>query len=158
MQSLPQRKSPRLQGYDYSTDGAYFVTLCTHMREQVFGTIEADTMMLSEAGEVAANCWYAIPDHYRDVELDAFIVMPNHVHGILVFQGTTKTFKTFLGRVINAYKGAVTARLRKHQPDIMVWQGRFYDHIIRNEADLNRIRDYTLTNPLRWKEDKFYNE
>jgi hypothetical protein len=63
-----------------------------------------------------------------------------------------------LGRVINAYKGAVTARLRQQQPEMMVWQGRYHDHIIRNEASLNQIRNYVLTNPMRWRDDKFFSE
>jgi REP element-mobilizing transposase RayT len=156
MLHLPQRKSPRLQGYDYSAAGAYFVTICTHQRQPLFGRVEAGAMQLSAAGAVAAVCWDAIQEHYRAVELDAFVVMPNHVHGILVLSGNTNTFKTILGRVINGYKGAVTARLRQEQPDLVVWQGRYHDHIIRDEKSLNRIQGYILTNPERWTEDTFY--
>jgi REP element-mobilizing transposase RayT len=102
MRSFPQRKSPRLQSYDYGQSGAYFVTLCTHQRRQVFGEVVNQTMRLTAAGMMAQECWFAIPDHYPDVELDAFVVMPNHVHGILVLIGDSTRFKTILGRVINA--------------------------------------------------------
>jgi REP element-mobilizing transposase RayT len=157
MKKYPQRKSPRLQGYDYSQSGAYFVTICTHERQHLFGTIEDHSMILNDYGKIASERWYAIPGHYPDVELDAFVVMPNHVHGILCLLGDDKGFKTILGRVINAYKGAVTAQIRKqHNSNVIVWQGRYHDHIIRNEKRLNRIRQYVIANPQLWQEDTFY--
>lgn len=156
---LPNRKSPRLQGYDYSTEGAYFVTICTHQRRHLFGEISNHIMRLTSAGDTATVCWQAIPQHYPDVALDAFVVMPNHMHGILFLSGSSGEFRTILGRVINAYKGAVTARLRSHvSSDVVIWQGRYHDHIIRDDASLNRIRDYVTDNPLRWSEDTFYAE
>ncbi|MDX2138153.1 MAG: transposase [Chloroflexota bacterium] len=82
---LPQRKSPRLQGYDYRSNGAYFVTICSAQREWIFGEIVDDHMSLSAIGIIATRMWDAIPDHFPHVELDAFVVMPNHVHGVLVF-------------------------------------------------------------------------
>jgi putative transposase len=89
--------------------------------------------------------------------LDTFVVMPNHIHGILVLLGNDATFKTVLGRVINAYKGAVTARIRKKTDShLIVWQSRYHDHIIRDEQDLNRLREYVQNNPSRWAEDVFY--
>ena len=150
-----QRKSPRLKGYDYSREGAYFITICTHNRVHLFGHIADDEMHLSPVGEIAVARWDAIPDHYPDVDLDTFIVMPNHVHGILLLTGKSD-FKTVLGRVINGYKGAVTAGVCRQHLGIIVWQSRYHDHIIRGETDLNRIRQYVLTNPARWQEDTFY--
>ncbi|MCI0711650.1 MAG: transposase [Chloroflexi bacterium] len=152
-----QRKSPRLQGYDYSQSGAYFITICTHHRQYLFGAIQHGEIALLFAGEIAAVCWNVIPDHYPDIELDAFVVMPNHVHGIIVFAGQSD-FKTILGRVINGYKGAVTARIRQHQPDLIIWQSRYYDHIIRSEDSLNRLRAYVEENPARWEEDKLFGQ
>jgi putative transposase len=154
-QPFPQRKSPRLKDYDYSQSGAYFVTICTHQRKYLFGDIQNSLMSLSGVGQIAAECWAAIPTHYPDVELDAFVVMPNHVHGILLFTGQSN-FKTILGRVVNGYKGAVTARIRQDQPGQTVWQRGYHDHIIRNEPDLNRLREYTENNPAKWEADKFY--
>lgn len=157
MPTLPQRKSPRLKGYDYSQSGAYFVTICTHNRQHIFGTITDQQMHPAAAGEWATSCWVAIPDHYPDVELDAFVIMPNHVHGILVLTGENSRFTTLLGRVVNAYKGAVTARLRDQGLiEGVIWQFRYHDHIIRDEAGLNHIRTYIEHNPALWSEDSLY--
>jgi REP element-mobilizing transposase RayT len=114
MTTLPQRKSPRLQGYDYSQSGAYFITICTHQRQNLFGEVIDGVMHCSQAVDIAVACWQTIPNHYPAIELDAFVVMPNnHVHGILMLDGNWKQFKTVVGRVINGYKGAVTARIRE---------------------------------------------
>lgn len=78
------RKSPRLPDYDYSQSGAYFVTLCAHHRQPLFGLVDGDEMNLNACGEIAFNCWTVIPEHFQQVELDMFVVMPNHIHGILV--------------------------------------------------------------------------
>jgi putative transposase len=112
-------------------------------------------MCLTPLGAIAATCWDTIPSHYPDVDLDAFVVMPNHIHGILVLTGAT-SFKTVLGRVVNGYKGAVTARIRKlGNENQVVWQSRYHDHIIRNERGLNNIRAYIATNPARWQQDRY---
>lgn len=159
MPQYPQRKSPRLQGYDYSQSGAYFVTICTHKRQHLFGYIANDIMHHSAAGEIALACWQSIPQHYPDVELDIFVVMPNHVHGIVLLLASDANFQTLLGRVINAYKGAVTSRIRKQQNDaLIVWQARYHDHIIRDEASLNRIREYVQYNSELWTQDTFFSE
>jgi putative transposase len=175
----PQRKSPRLQGYDYAQAGAYFVTLCTHQRTNLFGEITSDgVMLLSEEGQIAQSCWDAIPQHFPGIELDAFVVMPNHVHGILVFdipksghgsavslppkhheEGFSKPIQGSLSTIIRSYKSIVTRTIRQTQDtEMIVWQGRFYDHVIRNESSLNHIRQYILTNPARWHEDQLYAE
>jgi REP element-mobilizing transposase RayT len=178
---LPQRKSPRLRNYDYSLAGAYFVTICAHQRAFLFGTIQSDEMRLNPLGEIAASCWLALPDHFPHLELDAWVIMPNHMHGILVIwdqddlhdgggldgdewgeeaSGRAVARPYTLGMIINAYKGAVTHRVREHHEDapFKIWQGRYHDHIIRNERGLNTIRDYVQTNPLRWTQDTFYTE
>ena len=86
-----QRRSPRLQGYDYSQSGAYFVTICCHQRAQLFGHITDGTMHLSPAGQIALERWFAIPEHHAHVDLDAFVVMPNHIHGIVILTGIMPT-------------------------------------------------------------------
>ncbi len=143
------RKSPRLQGYDYAQNGAYFVTICTHNRELIFGQITDGDMELSELGEIALTCWKAIPSHFSSVELDVSIVMPNHVHGIIVLPGGGAT----LGTIIGNYKAAVTrasggTRYTASLPT-KIWQARYHDHIIRNEAALQRIQAYIVNNPAR---------
>jgi putative transposase len=107
MNAKPQRKSPRLQGYDYSQNGAYFVTICTHERQSLFGDVVDDVMQLSKLGLLAETYWHSISEHYPTVELDAFIVMPNHVHGILVFTATKDdSLHPTLGAVIGSYRAS----------------------------------------------------
>jgi len=160
--TLPQRKSPRLQGYDYRQAGAYFVTLVTWRRIHLFGRVQENEMALTAAGEIASACWVALPEHHPGVELDAFVVMPNHVHGVIFIGNTPNTDMhppaASLGTVIGSYKSGVTRRIRETMadPGLQVWQGRFHDHIIRDEADLYRIQTYLLDNPSRWAEDTFY--
>ena len=152
-----QRKSPRLKGFDYTTRAAYFVTICTYQRLPLFGEIIDGVMRLAPSGEIAAACWQAISNHYPGVILDEFVIMPNHMHGLLGLTAVTSDFRTALGWVINSYKGAVTTRIRQQSsPDMKVWQSRYYDHIVRDEADLDRIREYVQNNPLAWSADRFH--
>ena len=181
------RRSSRLQGYDYAQAGAYFVTLCTHQRALLFGSVRGGAVMQSTAGVIAAERWAAIPQHHPHVALDAFVVMPNHIHGILVITdhlvGTTPALSdtpanrvhssdrvgpadracpvpttASLSTVIGSYKSGVTRRVRHtyNAPDLMVWQGRFYDHIIRHERALNNVRAYIQNNPARWTLDRYH--
>nr|MCU0466906.1 transposase [Anaerolineae bacterium] len=101
--------------------------------------------------------WQTIPIHYPDVSLDAFVVMPNHIHGILCLDGEQQRFRTILGRVINGYKGAVTTRIREHLKNpVLVWQTRYHDTIIRDENGLYHIRAYIENNPATWLTDVFF--
>lgn len=168
-----ERRSPRLKGYDYTQEDAYFVTICTRNRLPLFGKLVHDQVHLNELGELAAACWEQIPQHHAHVELDAAIIMPNHVHGILVFvdrpnsghDGDMSPQESFgkpvpgsLSSVIRSYKAAVTCGIMNAFPDaeIPIWQGRFHDHIIRTPKSLDIIRAYVLNNPARWTEDTFY--
>ncbi len=155
----PARRSIRLRDFDYAQQGAYFVTICAHQRACRFGEITDVEMRLNASGRVVHDVWMGLPRHYPHVELDAFVVMPNHVHGIvfLVVSGIQTSigrmqalpeiirgFKTFSARRINS------TRLVSGRP---VWQRGYYDHVIRDEADLDRIRQYIVDNPARWAED-----
>lgn len=159
----PQRKSPRLQGYDYAQAGAYFVTICTHERYSWFGHIREGKMVVNRFGITAQSCWEQIPAHFPTVEVDAYVVMPNHVHGIVILADnpptTDQSPKTpTLGTIIGSYKSAVTRLMRTGLPAdvVLVWQPRYHDHIIRNERDLERIRAYIKDNPAQWEKDTFY--
>jgi putative transposase len=166
MKSLPQRKSPRLKSYDYSQSGAYFITICSMNRQHLFGEIENGLMSLSELGELVRDHWEDLPKHFPMIELDAFVVMPNHLHGILLITdvGTqsiaseTKTNKTpKLGTIVATYKAAVSRQVNRLSiVEGHFWQGRYHDHIIRSEKTLNIIRQYVATNPERWEDDTFY--
>lgn len=154
------RKSPRLQGYDYSLTGGYFVTINAKDALRLFGEIAEGVMTLSAIGTVVAQCWRDIPSHHRHVKADEFVVMPNHVHGILWLDESHTENTRSLGVVVATYKAAVTRTLRRSGviDDCQIWQSRYHDHIIRTEESLNRIRAYIVENPARWLEDRFHTE
>jgi putative transposase len=156
MVKKPQRKSPRLPDYDYSKAGGYFITICTYQKEHHFGHITTGQMVLNEIGQIAHNRWEMIPEFFPSVELNDYVVMPNHIHGIL-FLNDTHDKQPTIGSIIANYKASVT-RIARADFDFTptLWQSRYHDHIIRNEPDLNRIREYVLTNPARWEADTFY--
>jgi putative transposase len=155
---LPQRRSPRLKGYDYAQMGAYFITICCYQRFHLFGQINDGNMQLSDEGQIALERWFALPQHHSNIDLDVFVVMPNHIHGVIILLETSPT--STLGTIIGSYKSSVTRHIRQaiHAPDLMIWQARYHDHIIRNPADLERIREYVVYNPMRWESDIFYDK
>ncbi len=176
------RQSIRLEGYDYSQNGAYFVTICTYKKQCLFGDITNSKMELSEIGAITNKCWNEIPDHFPNVLLDYFVVMPNHIHGIINIVGakhshlasTNKvnplpvnasplqplqpcgTDKGSLGAIIQNFKSVTTRKVNKvlEQQGMPLWQRNYYEHVIRNEDDLNDIREYIINNPLKWALDK----
>ncbi|HCL55426.1 MAG TPA: transposase [Spirochaetia bacterium] len=137
-------ESVRLNGWDYSAPGYYFITVCTKNRECLFGEIINGEMMPNEYGEILENCWNDLPNHYPNLKLDQFAVMPDitdKTHGLFEF---IRALKTFTARRINEHR---------QTPGIPVWQSRFHDHIIRDENELNRIRKYIIDNPANWGND-----
>ena len=170
------RRSIRLKGYDYGQTGAYFITVCAYNRECFFGEIVDGKMALNDCGNTTALCWREIPNHFPHVELDEFIVMSNHLHGILIINnsvgaknfsplqisvttpvqsqrhpsGTSKT----IGSIIRGFKIGVTKWFRKKTDVHHVWQRNYYEHIIRGEDDLSRIREYIINNPAQWPNDQ----
>jgi len=159
MAELPQRKSPRLQGYDYATTGGYFVTICTDNKSHLFGEIVNGVMCLSDIGQVANRTWFTIPDVFVSVKLGDFVVMSNHCHGI-IFLDEHPEYHPTLGNVIGNYKGTVTREVKRSlkSPPLPLWQSRFYDHIIRDEIDGLRIRKYIQNNVARWADDSLNDE
>ena len=166
---FPQRKSPRLQGYDYTQNGAYFVTICAYQRQHLFGEINDDEIVLNTLGCIVQTCWEEIPKHFANAELDSFVIMPNHVHGIVVIfdEATGDKYQSerfgnpiaqSLSTMMRSFKSAVTKQINQllMTDNTPVWQGRFHDHIIRNEQSLNLLREYVAANPSRWQEDQFY--
>ena len=170
MPPLPRRQPLRLPAYDYTQAGAYFVTLCTHQHQCLFGEIVQDAMRLNAAGRVVVQCWQAIPEHFPQLILDCFVVMPNHVHGILLFRGCEeiagangdsplrgarpKGTSNTLGSVVRGFKIGVTKWFRQNSPVQNVWQRNFYEHVIRDEPGLTGIREYIANNPLQWRLDR----
>jgi REP element-mobilizing transposase RayT len=176
------RRSIRLWGYSYAEAGAYFVTIATQGRECLFAEIVDGEMRLSEIGKVVEECWRAIPRHFPNVTLDAFIVMPNHVHGIIIIdagrgeafasecratpvnlrENTSPlhlphgTHRGSLGAIVQNFKSISARKINQMAGTVgfRLWQRNYYEHIIRNEKSLEEIRQYIIENPLRWAEDK----
>jgi putative transposase len=143
----PKRKSSRLRDYDYASVGAYFVTACTRGRACLFGAIVADTMRLNRLGKIAEACWAGLPRHLPAVTLDAFVVMPNHIHGIVWL--TRAGHAPPLPFVIGSFKSAASRRVGER-----LWQRGFYDRVIRDEQELRALRQYIADNPLKWAIDR----
>ena len=166
------RRSIRLKGYDYSQAGAYFITICTQDRACLFGDVVDGEMRLNDVGGMVHDEWLRTADMRPNVELDAFVVMPNHFHGIIILhpdgRGTlqrtpTTTVEQFgkptsntVPTIVRLFKSASTKRINEHRgtPGVSVWQRNYYEHIIRNEESLNRIRQYIYENPARWDMDR----
>ncbi len=149
------RKHVRLPDWDYGTGAWYYVTICTGGREYYFGEVRHNAMVLSDIGKTAVECWQKIPEIYPGIELDEFIVMPNHIHGILIYcDDNAKP----LGRVIGAYKRAVSVEARRNGVPQFSWQANYYEHILRNDRSLFKIREYIRYNPLGWELEKDHSE
>lgn len=197
------RRSTRLQGYDYSQAGMYFITICTQNRESLFGHVTHGEMQLYKAGEIAVKEWGKTPQLRANVIMDEFVVMPNHIHGIVFItesDGNGRGVSQFapdkshpdtgvsqydtgrgvthynmgrgvrhyaptakfqspshtIGAIIRGFKSAVTRQINemRNTPGVPVWQRNYYDHIIRNEQSLHRIREYIINNPVNWQLDR----
>jgi REP element-mobilizing transposase RayT len=165
-------ESSRLKGWDYRNPGHYFVTICTRGRGHFFGRVAGGDVRLLAVGEIAAQCWTEIPQHHAGVALDEWVVMPNHVHGIIVLTApvvvetlhcnvSTETGKMSaispktgsLAVVMRSYKSAVSrlAHLAGHE---FGWQERYWDHIVRDNGEFLRIRNYIFQNPVKWETDR----
>jgi len=165
------RRSIRLKDYDYTTPWWYYITICTYNRKNPFGQIINGKMILSELGIIVEEEWLNTAKLRKDVELDYYVIMPNHFHGIIInnSRGTMHRAPTnpkfgnpisgSLSTIIGAFKAAVTRKINRliKQPVLKIWQRNFYEHIIRNENDLNNIRSYIELNPLKWEIDEYYN-
>ncbi|XLQ20227.1 MAG: transposase [Candidatus Moraniibacteriota bacterium] len=184
-----RKKSLRIQGYDYSQNGAYFVTICTKDKINYFGKIKNGEMVLSDIGNIVQKYWQEISNQFSFVQLDEFVIMPNHVHGIIIInmdvgENTTgcrdainrvstnnggvtgknnPMMHNSISRFIRWYKGRCTFEIKKLHKNAMnrvstnhdfAWQSRFYDRIIRDDVELNKIREYIQINPREWDYDK----
>jgi REP element-mobilizing transposase RayT len=166
-----KRRSIRLPEYDYSQGGAYYITICTQDRKCLFGEIADGQMKLNPYGEIADQCWRAIPQHFANVLLGEYVIMPNHIHGTIIITeppvGTRHAVSLpsralfgkpqigSLSTIIRSYKSAVTRQINliraKNEPAI--WQGRFYEHVIRNDKSYDKIKQYIIENHLYWAQD-----
>jgi len=182
---IHRRRSIRLKGYDYSQAGAYFVTVCVKDHACLFGDVEQGGMILNDAGNMVKTWWLSIPDKYKHVELDEYMIMPNHIHGIIKIVGadqcvcpepsvcpeyskySNETRKkgehigSPLPRMMQWFKTMTTNEyirgINTHGWERFngkLWQRNYYEHIIRDDKELQAIREYIIYNPLKWDEDK----
>jgi putative transposase len=193
-----RNESIRLNNHDYSSDGEYFITICTHRMIPYFGNISCEKMIMSESGRIAYKLWYELPEHFSFISLDEFVIMPNHIHAIIIiksqtpvgtlhanealhppvgtlhatslqspqqlvrtlhataiqykqneFMATISPKRGSLATVIRSYKSAVSKNVHLIDTDFS-WHPRYYDHIIRSDRELFRIRKYIINNPVKW--------
>lgn len=172
--NLQQRKPNRLKNFDYSLSGYYYVTVCTKDRQEYFGNIINNEMNLNDYGKIINKYWLEIPKHFENIELDEYVIMPNHVHGIIIIVGAgssrpilgqiTGYFKyqstKYINNIMNGLENPITKGSENPTPTIkqnkikQIFQRSFYDHIIRNEYSLLRIRKYIKNNPRNWEDDR----
>ena len=157
------RKLNRLKHYDYSNTGWYYVTLSTKDHINHSGKIEKDKMILNNIGEIADECWNRIEILHKNIELDYYVIMLNHIHGKIIindvgnakFAFPTDRTKMELSKLIQQFKRALTLQIKSKQLKLdFKWQHSFYDRIIRNEKELFHIRNYIRQNPLKWDLEK----
>lgn len=179
------RKNIRLKGYDYSSKGLYFITICTKDRHHYFGETDNQKFEYSAIGGIAYTYWHEIPKHFKNVRLGEFVIMPNHIHGIIEIAGPRhgvapqsslespvgpshgmangmanlnqfgKTIPGSISAIIGQFKSSVTRWCNKNDFNF-AWQSRFHDHIIRNEPEYTRIEQYIINNVANWRDDKFF--
>ncbi|SMB38811.1 conserved hypothetical protein [Serratia proteamaculans] len=146
MTHFQSRKTLRLRHYNYASIGIYFVTICTHQRQCLFGKIDDSIMLLNAHGIIAKQCWLEISQHFTHVQLDHFVLMPNHIHALLhIREGKGVAIPI----IIRSYKAAVTRQLQHP-----TWQRGYWERVIRNERELALTREYIANNPAQWGTDK----
>jgi putative transposase len=165
------RRSIRRRGYDYSLAGAYFVTICIKNRDCLLGEIGNDKVYLSRMGNIVKESWMKIPVHFKDVRLDQFVIMPNHLHGIIVIQrkpskdtdvlppdvdSINKRRALDLGQILAYFKYQSTKIINelRDTPGFPVWQRNYYEHIIHDEEEMKKYRKYIIENIVNWDTDK----
>lgn len=166
------RRSIRIKGYDYSQEGAYYFTICCYQKRCLLGEIINGIMQPNIAGETVAAVWHNLPRHFPFIELDAFVIMPNHIYGIIVINEQPnnivinqllKPKTTFpngtkpasLGAILQNFKSVSTRQVNRITRNFgTIWQRNYYEEIIRNEQAYNNIRRYIIENPLTWEDDE----
>ena len=163
-----QRHSLRIKNYNYSLPGAYFITICTYREENILGYIIDGKIKLNVLGKINEREWLKTFQIRENIQSDKYIVMPNHFHGIIILTNNKKGVLQYaptnifrspsqtIGSIVRGFKSAVTREIKRLDYPFLysIWQRNYYEHIIRNERELNRIREYIQNNPLRWQFDR----
>ncbi len=161
--SLPKRKHPRLDDYDYSQTGAYFVTICTHNKRCLLSRIVGRGLAPAEVeytpfGQIAEQQLLLLENRYQGVRIDQYVIMPNHIHILFLFEkiAAGASPRPTLMDIICAYKSLTTRECKKQFPIEKLFQTSFYEHVIRGRNDYNEIAKYICENPAKWQLDKLY--
>ena len=160
-----------MKEYDYSQEGGYFLTICTAGHRHLLGEVTNCEAVLSKYGAIAQECWQQIPTHFTGIILDEFIVMPNHIHGVVIIRFADDNVgarhavplrefgrlpRQSLHIIVGSFKSAVTRQVNaiRKTPNTPFWQRNYYERVIRNEPELNRIKEYIVNNPVKWQFDR----
>ena len=164
MKELPIRKNIRLKNYDYSNAGYYFITICTHGRQNLLCDVIVVgqglcSCRLLAAGEIAQTELFELTKRYNHIRIDKYVIMPNHVHAIIAVERQEQSPRHTMMDIICAYKSITTKRYNRicETTGKTLWQSRFHDHIIRNESEYLRIWQYIDDNLAKWDEDCYHN-
>ena len=167
---LPKRKRNRLENWDYSSNGAYFITICTFQRETILGRVvgaihesPASGIELTRIGKIVRDTVETLPQKFPEIRLEKYVVMPNHVHLLLIDRdprahrdAPLQSGRSLISQTIGFFKMNASKKAHAIDPGIKLWQRSFHDHIIRNDEDFLRIWEYIDTNPIKWHEDCFF--
>lgn len=168
---LPKRKRNRLENWDYSSNGAYFITICTFQRETILGRVvgaihesPASGIELTRIGKIMRDTVETLPQKFPEIRLEKYVVMPNHVHLLLLIDRDPRAHRdaplqsgrSLISQTIGFFKMNASKKAHAIDPGIKLWQRSFHDHIIRNDEDFLRIWEYIETNPIKWHEDCFF--
>ena len=166
-----KRQATRLKDYDYAAEGYYFVTICIKNKQNLFGEIVDDKMVLNKYGEIVRECYLDLANHYANIKLDEYVIMPNHFHSIIIidneatdcikqYENVGNGLKPFptrrhgLPEIVRAFKTFSSRKINDTQPNVKFqWQKSYYDHFIRDNGSYDKVRDYIINNPLNWALD-----
>jgi REP element-mobilizing transposase RayT len=150
---IHHRRSIRLKGYNYTNSGIYFVTICCYQRQHLFGSVNNGEMETNVIGQIVSNLWQKIPHHFLNVELDEFILMPDHLHGIIITSESTE--KSSLANIVQNFKSVSSRKINRINKNygMSIWQRNYYEKIVRTEQELENLRDYIQNNPANWTGD-----
>lgn len=160
---LPKRKPTRLKDYDYSQDGYYFITICTQNRKKILSTVGEGFPLpkLTQHGEITERLLLEIAERYEEIKIDKYVIMPNHIHVLFALKnGGRGNPSPTIDKAMGWFKYTVTKEINKQSgtPGKKIFQRSFHDHVIRGEQDYKEIWQYIDSNPVKWKDDKFYVE
>ena len=162
MNSLPKRKHPRLKEYDYSTPGAYFITICTRNRKCLLSHIVGRGLAPAEIqytqyGEIAREQLRLLEDRFPNLKIDQYVIMPNHIHAIFILTETAGASpRPTVMDIVSAYKSLTTRACKKLHPIDKLFQASFYEHVIRGREDYSENAEYIMNNPKQWELDTLY--